>query len=62
MIGAAIGNAIERNHSQHTGMEYVVTTSNGTLLTIVQVAEPPLQVGDSVLVLYGSPSRLIKAP
>jgi len=43
-------------------MEYVVETSNGNLMTVVQGAETILSVGSHVLVLYGSPARIIIDP
>lgn len=43
-------------------MEYVVQTENGSMMTVVQGAAPSFAQGDKVLVLYGSPSRLIADP
>ena len=37
----------------------MVQTENGNLLMMVQGTEPVFEVGRSVLVLYGSPLRVI---
>jgi outer membrane lipoprotein SlyB len=52
---------MERGQTEYSGFEYVVETSNGNLMTLVQ-GSPTLNVGDRVLILYGSPSRLIADP
>ncbi|RQR81455.1 MULTISPECIES: hypothetical protein [unclassified Burkholderia] len=62
VVGAIAGAAIEGAASQQTGIEYVVQTDNDNLMTIVQGANPAFTVGQKVLVLYGSPSRLIADP
>lgn len=62
VAGAVIGAALEQGNSQKQGMEYVVATSNGNLLTITQGIEPQLRDNDKVIILYGSPARLIKDP
>lgn len=62
VIGAIAGAAAERSVSNTTGLEYVVQTENGNLMTVVQGPDPVFEVGHSVLVLYGSPSRVIADP
>lgn len=62
VAGALVGAAIEQGNSQLSGMEYVVSTTNGSLLTITQGAEPSYRENDRVIILYGSPARLIKDP
>lgn len=59
VVGSIAGAAAERGLSDQEAMEYVVETSNGNLLTIVQGLEGAHAVGDRVLVLYGSPARVI---
>jgi hypothetical protein len=44
------------------GMEYVVETENGNLMTIVQGITELFKEGQKVLVLYGTPSRIIADP
>lgn len=62
VIGGLAGAAMEGNATKQTAVEYVVQTSNGNLMTIVQGTDPRFLEGDSVLVLYGSPSRIIADP
>jgi len=62
VAGAIVGAAAERSASRADGMEYVVQTENGSLMTVVQGATPAFAAGARVLVLYGSPSRLIADP
>lgn len=62
VIGGIAGAAIESNATQQTGMEYVVETSNGNLMTLVQGKDPIFRPGEKVLVLYGNPSRVIQDP
>ena len=59
VIGSIAGAAIEANATKQKGMEYVVETDNGNMMTLVQGKDPILSTGEKVLVLYGSPSRLI---
>lgn len=59
VIGGIVGSAIEEGSTRQQGMEYVVETQNGSLITVVQGSEPPLSVGSKVIVLYGTRSRLI---
>jgi len=62
VAGGLAGAAIESNATRQKGMEYVVETENGNLMTIVQGPEPLFTIKQKVLVLYGSPSRLIPDP
>lgn len=62
IVGGIAGAAIEQNATKQKGMEYVVETDNGNLMTIVQGTDPVFLAGQKVLVLYGSPSRLIADP
>jgi len=62
VVGGLAGSAIEANATKQKGMEYVVETENGNLMTIVQGTDPVFTTGQKVLVLYGSPSRLIADP
>lgn len=59
VVGGIAGAMIERNATAQGGMEYIVQTSNGNLMTIVQGSEPKLHVGEKVFVLYGSPARIL---
>lgn len=62
VIGGIAGAAIESSATKQTGMEYVVETENGNLMTIVQGKDPLFTQGSKVLVLYGNPSRIITDP
>lgn len=62
IVGGLAGAAIEANATKQKGMEYVVETENGNLMTIVQGSDTVFAEGQKVLVLYGSPSRLIADP
>lgn len=62
VAGGLAGAAIESNATKQKGMEYVVETENGNLMTIVQGTDSVFTEGQKVLVLYGSPSRLIADP
>lgn len=62
VIGGLVGSAVEANATKQKGMEYVVETDNGNLMTIVQGTSPVFEMGQKVLVLYGAPSRIIGDP
>ena len=62
VIGGIVGAAIEESTTRQTGMEYIIEAENGSLITIVQGDEDPLVAGQRVLVIYGTRSRVIKAP
>lgn len=62
VVGGLIGAAAESSATQQAGLEYVVQTDNGNLMTLVQGASPRFQEGDKVLILYGNPSRVIADP
>lgn len=62
VVGAVIGNALEQTNSQRDGMEYVISTANNSLMTIAQGLTPSFSEGEKVIILYGSPARVIKDP
>lgn len=62
IIGGIAGAAIEANATKQKGIEYVVETENGHLMTVVQGLDLTFNPGQKVLVLYGSPSRVIADP
>lgn len=62
LIGGIASAMAEEAASRQDGMEYVVQTDNGALLTVVQGREPAFAVSQKVLVLYGSRSRIIPDP
>jgi len=62
IIGGLAGAAIEGNATKQKGMEYVVETENGNLMTIVLGIDPIFVARQKVLVIYGSSSRMIADP
>jgi outer membrane lipoprotein SlyB len=62
VVGAMAGAAIEQGATKQSGIEYVVQTENKNLMTVVQGVSPAFSANDRVLVLYGSPARIIADP
>lgn len=60
VVGGVAGTAAEKAATKQPAYEYVVEASNGALLTLVQGGPDTFKVGEPVLVLYGSPSRIIR--
>lgn len=60
VVGGIAGAAAEAGATRQKGIEYVVETSNGNLMTIIQGTSPYFSQGQKVFVLYGSPSRIIE--
>jgi outer membrane lipoprotein SlyB len=61
IAGGVAGAMIEESNTRQTGMEYVVETENGALLTVVQGSDTILQVGQKALVMYGNRARVVPA-
>lgn len=59
VVGGIAGAMVEESATRQNGMEYVIETDNGSLVTVVQGAEPALAVGQKVLVMHGSQSRVV---
>lgn len=62
VIGGIAGAVVQQSLTAQSGTEYVVQTSNGNLMTVVQGSNPRFAEGDHVFVLYGSPARIIPDP
>lgn len=64
VAGAIIGDAIEAEGKKHNGMEYVIETSNGRLMTVAQVNQGSeiFEPDDQVILVYGYPTRLLRDP
>lgn len=58
VAGGIAGAVIEEQATKQEGIEYVVQSENGALLTVVQ-GFPAFKVSQKVIVLYGSQSRII---
>lgn len=59
IVGGLLGNAIEKSVSRSTNIEYIVKTHRGGMLSVVQGPQPQLAVGQRVMVILGSPARVI---
>lgn len=55
--GALGGSLAQQALSKQEGMEYTVELTSGRIMTIVQGLQPPLQVGQPVLVMVGNKGR-----
>jgi outer membrane lipoprotein SlyB len=62
VVGGVAGAAAEQGATRQQGMEYVIQSQNGALLTVVQGSDPSFHVGARVIVLYGNRSRVITDP
>jgi outer membrane lipoprotein SlyB len=64
IAGAVVGEVVESDGNLHQATEYVIQTQNGLLLTVVQANQkkPIFLIGESVILIHGYPSRLIKDP
>ena len=61
-LQGAVGALTEKELTKQTGMEYVVKTGNGALITLVQSDDVPFKVSQRVIVVYGTRSRIIDDP
>lgn len=59
IVGGLLGNEIEKSVSRSTNIEYIIKTHKGGMLSVVQGPQPPLAVGQRVMVILGSPARVI---
>ena len=62
VVGGVAGALTEEALTKQTGMEYVVKTNNGSLISVVQSDDVPFKIKQHVIVLYGSRSRIINDP
>jgi len=60
VAGGVAATAAEKSLTRQEAWEYVVEAENGALLTLVQGGNERFSAGQSVVVLYGSPSRIIR--
>lgn len=61
VAGGLLGNAVEKGIGKKTGMEYVLRTKGGKLLTVTQTQDLQLQVGQKVFVILGERTRIVPA-
>ena len=62
VVGGVAGALTEKELTKQTGMEYVVKTNNGALISLVQSDDVAFEVNQSVIVVYGTRSRIIDDP
>ena len=62
VAGGVAGALTEEALTKQTGMEYVVKTNNGSLISVVQSDDVPFEINQHVIVLYGTRSRIINDP
>ena len=62
VIGGVAGALTEEALTKQTGMEYVVKTGNGSLISVVQSDDVPFEMKQHVIVVYGTRSRIIDDP
>ena len=62
--GALLGNAIESDLRKANATQYVIILKNGAKIVVAQLDEGReiFVVGDQVLLVYGYPAQLIRAP
>ncbi len=57
--GALLGNAIQNSATTQQGMEYIVRTDTGNLLTVTQAPRPAFSEGERVYVIFGQQVRIV---
>jgi outer membrane lipoprotein SlyB len=62
VIGGVVGAVAEEAATRQTGVEYIVQTENGALVTLVQGPEPAFVINQKVLVIYGVRARIAADP
>lgn len=59
IIGGITGKAADKRANRHPGIEYILKTDQGELLTIVQGEDVRLAVGQPVYIMMGRQSRIV---
>jgi outer membrane lipoprotein SlyB len=59
VIGGLLGNAVDKAAHSHKAFEYIINLKDGSTISIAQVQEMEFEVGQSVLVIYGSTTRIV---
>lgn len=62
VVGGVAGTLTEKELTKQTGMEYVVRTNNGALISLVQSDDVAFEVNQRVIVVYGTRARIIDDP
>jgi len=59
VIGGLLGMGVERAGGDTTAYEYVVRKTNKELVSVTQKGDPPMAIGQRVLVIAGAQARIV---
>ena len=59
VAGGLVGNEVEKGISRKHGTEYVLRVKNGSYVTITQLEELNLYVGQHVMIIYGNKVKIV---
>lgn len=59
ILGGVVGNSVTKAVSTHKAYEYIINLNNGSTISIAQVQEAEFEMGQRVLVIYGSMTRIV---
>lgn len=59
LLGGIAGTEIQKGLTRQTGIEYVIKTTGGNYISVVQGSQTALSVGQRVMVIYGAQSKVI---
>lgn len=59
VVGGLLGNALDQKVNHQKGYEYLIRLTQGNTISITQTVDTNLPVGQSVLIIYGNPVRVI---
>ncbi len=62
VLGGVLGNTAEKKLTSQQGIEYVIKTNHGDMVSVVQGVNPHLSIGQHVLVQYGARARVTADP
>lgn len=61
LVGAGLGNLVEGKLTSKWAIEYVVRTTGGNFVSVAQTGDA-MPIGQHVLIIYGSQTRVIPDP
>lgn len=59
LVGGLVGTTVEHTSGDTTGWEYIVSETNGDLVSVTQRQPQPIPVGQHVLVIAGKQARIV---
>jgi outer membrane lipoprotein SlyB len=59
LLGGLLGSSVEKAAGNTQAWEYIVHKKSGELVSVTQTGDPPLVVGQNVLVIAGSQARIV---